>query len=305
MLGFCDEVVVVDGGSTDGTYYNLLKMQNLDSRIKIYQNKKDWNDERFAVFDGDQKAVARSHCTSEWCWQQDSDEIVHEDDYQKVQNIIKMSPKSYDLVALPVVEYWGNKGKVRVDINPWKWRLSKNKDYITHGIPKHLRKYDDNNRLYASLGTDGCDYIDKNSGEIIPFVNFYTNEVHNVKQHAMQGNSTALESYENWYNNIVNYFPTVFHYSWYDLERKIKTYKNYWSKHWQSLYDIKQEDTSENNMFFNKPWNDVSEDEIKSLSLKLESNLGGWIFHRKVDFEQKTPWVFIEKEEPQIMKEKK
>jgi len=301
MLGFCDEVIVVDGGSTDGTYYNLLKMQGTDDRIKIHQKKRDWSDERFAIFDGDQKAVARSYCKSEWCWQQDSDEIVHENDYNKIQKIIKMTPKSYDLVALPVIEYWGSNDKVRVDINPWKWRLSKNKDYITHGIPGNLRKYDNFGRVYASMGTDGCDYIDKNTFEVIPFVNFYTQEVHNVKQHALNGNKSALESYENWFNNITNYFPSVFHYSWFDLERKINTYKNYWSKHWQSLYNISQEDTSENNMFFNKPWSKVTELEISNLSEKLESELGGWIFHSKVDFNQKTPWMYIESKQPKIM----
>jgi hypothetical protein len=301
MLGFCDEVVVVDGGSTDGTYYDLLKMQNTDSRIKVFQNKRDWNDKRFAVFDGDQKAVARSKCSSEWCWQQDSDEIVHEEDYEKVQKIIKMTPKSYDLVALPVIEYWGENDKVRMDINPWKWRLSRNKDYITHGIPDSLRSIDEDGQLYAKQGTDGCDYVDKETFNVIPFVNFYTQEVHNVRIAALSGDKKATEIYENWFNNITNFFPSVFHYSWYDLERKINTYKNYWSKHWQSLYDIKQEDTAENNMFFNKPWSNVSNEDISILAKKLEEEMGGWIFHRKVDFNQKTPSMYIERKEPKIM----
>ena len=50
-------------------------------------------------------------------------------------------------------------------------------------------------------------------------------------------------------NNVIENLPGVHHYSWYDLERKINTYKNYWSQHWQSLYNITQEDTPENNMF--------------------------------------------------------
>ena len=67
-------------------------------------------------------------------------------------------PKHTQLISLPVIEYWGNQGKVRMDINPWKWRLSRNKPNITHGIPKHLRKTDEDGNIYALPGTDSCDY---------------------------------------------------------------------------------------------------------------------------------------------------
>ena len=207
MLGFCSEVVVLDGGSNDGTWEALNEKYGKNKNVILKQNKKDWTDDRFAVFDGDQKGKARELCTSEWCWQQDSDEVVHEDDYIKIQKIIRMTPKHYDLVALPVIEFWGKNDKVRVDINPWKWRLSKNKEYITHGIPDKLRKYDKNGRLYADLGTDGCDYINKSDYSLIPFLNFYNKEIHNLKMHAMQGNKKALEAYENWFNNVISFFP--------------------------------------------------------------------------------------------------
>ena len=89
----------------------------------------------------------------------------------------------------------------------------------------------------------------------------------------------------------VDNLPTVYHYSWIDINRKIRTYKNYWSKHWQSLYDIKQDDTPENNMFFDKSWSDVTENETNEMAKKLSDDLGGWIFHRKVDFSNPTPWI--------------
>ena len=53
-------------------------------------------------------------------------------------------------------------------------------------------------------------------------------------------------------NKISENLPGVHHYSWFDLERKVYTYKNYWSKHWSSLYKRKVDDTKENNMFFEK-----------------------------------------------------
>ena len=130
-------------------------------------------------------------------------------------------------MSLPVVEFWGSKEKVRCDINPWKWRLSLNDKNITHGIPGHLRKTDESGNLYAALGTDGCDLIFADSLELVPHANFYTSEVENVRRAAVSGNNEALESYQDWFQNVVNILPCVYHYSWIVIERKIHTYKNY------------------------------------------------------------------------------
>lgn len=304
LLGFCDEIVIVDGGSTDGTWEKLLEIQKLNSKIKPFQFIRDWNDKRFALFNGQQKAEARSRCTGTFCWQVDIDEIVHEDDYSKILNLVQKFPKGVDLVALPVIEYWGGSEKVRVDVNPWKWRLSKNNPNITHGLPKNHRKFDENGTMY-SLGSDGDDYIFKDTLEHVPFVSFYTKEVNDVKQLALSGNKEALIQYESWLNNVINHLPGVYHYSWYDLERKIHTYKGFWSRHWTSLYNQVQEDIPENNKFFNKKWCDVTDNEIKKLAIKMKNELGGWIFHDLVDFTKPTPWINIQKQEPKVMLLKK
>ena len=302
MLGFCDQVVVVDGGSTDGTWEKIQELASENSNIISHKRERDWSHPRFAVYDGLQKAFARSLCTGDFCWQQDSDEVVHESHYEMIKTMVKQCPKSMNLVALPVIEYWGGFEKVRMDVNPWKWRLSRNRDHITHGIPGHLRKEDDKGNLHALPGTDGCDYIDTDTHQIIPCANFYDKNIHEVRIKSLQGDIQSQEIYENWFNNVVNSLPGVYHFSWFNIERKIKTYKNYWSKHWQSLYDIEQEDTPENNMFFDKKWSDVKDEEIKILSSKLSSELGGWIFHEKVDFSKPTPSVVCELSYPAVMK---
>ena len=89
---------------------------------------------------------------------------------------------------------------------------------------------------------------------IIPHATFYTQEIHELKSTAIQGSDEARDSYQEWFNRAVEMLPSIYHYSWFDLERKIRTYRDYWSQHWQSLYNIPQEDTAENNMFFDKPW---------------------------------------------------
>ena len=301
MLGFADEVVVVDGGSTDGTWEQLEEWAKSEPKLKIDQVKRDWSHVRHAVYDGEQKAEARKRCTSDYLWQMDADEVVHEDDYEKIVGLCKNFPSQADIVSLPVVEYWGSQDKVRCDINPWKWRLSKNKDYITHGIPVDLRKYDDDGNLYAALGTDGCDYVHNESGERIPHASFYTDDADRIRLAALSGNTDALKNYQSWYQNVVDLLPGVHHYSWFDINRKINTYKNYWQRHWESLFNIKQEDTIENNMFFDKKWSDVTEDDIDSLSIDLKDKMGGWIFHSRVDFDKPTPHVNITRNQPKVM----
>ena len=304
MLGFCDQVVIVDGGSTDGTVETLNKMSENDSRIIVHIQERDWDSKRFAVFDGLQKALGRAMCTSDFCWQQDSDEVVHENDYGKVKDLVKRLPKSMDLIALPVLEFWGSDGKIRIDINPWKWRVSRNRPHITHGIPASLRQIDKNGDLYSKPGSDGCDYIRSDTYEPIPFVNFYTQEAQAARELALKGDQDAIEAYTQWIQHTTTSLPSVIHYSWYDIERKIKTYKNYWSKHWQSLYDIRQEDIAENNMFFDKPWEEVTDRDIKEMSEKLSSKMGGWIFHSKVDFDKPTPWITVNDSiHPEVIKE--
>ena len=303
MLGFSDEVVVVDGGSSDGTWEELENWSKEEPKLKIHKVERDWNHPRFAVFDGQQKAEARSRCVSEFCWQQDADEVVHENDYDKIKQLVRNFPPQVDLVSLPVVEYWGSSEKVRMDVNPWKWRISRNKDGITHGIPDQLRMTDGDGNLYAGVGTDGCDYINIDTHQVIPHASFYNGEAHSLRMAGLAGDKDSIENYQKWFQLNVSMLPGVHHYSWYDLNRKIKTYRDYWSKHWQSLYDIKQEDTPENNMFFEKAWSDVSEEDISNMSNRLANEMGGWVFHSRVDFSRPTPHLTLDIDQPEVMKE--
>jgi glycosyltransferase involved in cell wall biosynthesis len=293
MLDFCDEVVVVDGGSEDGTWEDLEAWAEKDSRLVVEQVKRDWNHKRFSVFDGAQKAEARNRCTMEYCWQMDADEVAPPRTREKIESFIRSWPNTVELVSFPVVEYWGSKNKVRVDVNPWKWRFSKNSSHITHGIPVDLRKFDEDGDLYSAPGTDGCDYIHSETFERIPHASFYNESAHNARLHSLGGNTEALSSYEEWLQNCVNLLPFVEHFSWMDIERKIKTYRNYWQKHWESLYDIKQEDTAENNMFFDKPWSEVTDEEITVMAKDLSEKTGGHVFHSKVDWKNSTPSIRI------------
>jgi glycosyltransferase involved in cell wall biosynthesis len=302
MLGFCDQVVIVDGGSSDGTWERLQAMERADAaRIVVVQHPLDMSDPRHALFDGQQKARARSLCTGDLCWQMDCDEVVHEEDFEKIRRLAWNIPRGIDLLSLPVIEYWGSHGKVRVDVQPWKWRLSRNLPNITHGIPIGLRRTDAAGRLCAAPGTDGCDMIDAVTGEPIPHLSFFTADVEAARRAALAGNADALRAYEAWFNTAVRGLPAVFHYSWYDISRKLRLYRAYWTRHWQSLYDQELPDTAENNFVFDVPWSAVTDAMIEDRAKTLEMALGGWVWHRKWDGLTTTPHMVCTRSQPAIM----
>jgi glycosyltransferase involved in cell wall biosynthesis len=300
LLNFCDEVCIVDGGSDDGTLETLQRLASSEPRIKLRQVARDWKSPRFAVFDGLQKAEARAMCTKEYLWQQDVDEVVHEDDVKKIVHIARQMPTEVRVLCFPVIEYWGGPTKVRMDVTPWKWRLTRNDPRITHGIPIDLRREDELGP-YALPGTDGCDLIDVKTGERIDSVSFYTPQVENVRQAALMGSEDARIQYEAWFNQVVDGLPAVFHYSWFDIKRKIRLYRDYWTAHWSSLYGRDLDDTAEANMMFDLPWKDVTDEMIESRAKELADKLGGWVWHRKWNGKTRTPNIAIRRSQPRIM----
>ena len=300
MLPFCKEVCIVDGGSTDGTWEKIQELASQEQKIKIKQVTRDWNHPRFAVFDGMQKAEARLMCTGDFCWQMDCDEVVHEDDSAKIIDLCKKFPADVDLISLPVVEYWGGPSKVRADIFPWKWRISRNKPNITHGIPKEARSFDENGNLFALFG-DGCDMVDANTFDPIVNMTFYPPEIDEVRRRAVLGHEDSLIKYQSWFNKVVDSLPGVFHYSWFDISRKMKLYKKYWTKHWESLSGKSYEDTADSNMMFDVPWSQVTDEMIESRAAEFSEKLGGWVWHQKWDGNTKTHHIVVNKSQPKIM----
>jgi len=229
MLGFCDEVIVVDGESTDGTVEKIKALD--DPRVILKTRKWDWDE---PGMDGMQKAYGRAMCSGDFLWQQDVDEVVHEDDYNKVRQLVKRFPKGVELVHLPVVELWGDSKTVRTDRHSWKWRLSRNDFKITHGIAKHAQVKDETGKLYAKKGmSDGCEYVDIMTHEYIPHAGFYTRELEGLRQ-------SDPQEYGNVMNMLFEELPSVYHYSWANIPRKIKNFKQFWNKCWSNLYHDEQ-----------------------------------------------------------------
>jgi len=46
----------------------------------------------------------------------------------------------------------------------------------------------------------------------------------------VSNDNSARENYQNWFNQAIDQLPGVHHYSWFDIGRKIKTYRTYLCK---------------------------------------------------------------------------
>ncbi len=303
-LAFADEVVVFD--TSDGKDKTLERLQELASKepkLKVvHSDKIDWLAPNHGIYDGQTKALSRKQCSGDILWQFDLDEIVHEKHAPMVRPLAEqfMAQNNYDLLSLPVVDLWGRQGKARLDVTIWKWRLSKNKPDITHGIPMQLRNYAPDGLLYARHGTDSCDFISAASGNPIPCAGFLPEGFDRLKHLAIK-DERLVPKVERTINEFLTKLPAVYHYSWFNIERKIKNYRTFWNASWKSLYNEDQDERT-NPFFLGLTWAEITDEMIAEKAKALEEGCAGHVFHVPWDG-NKTNGYNVEMGHPAIIKE--
>lgn len=229
-----DEVIVVDGGSTDGT---LEKLNSICSKkIKILQRKWDTNSPGFI---GEEKAWAAKQCSGDYRIQLDADEIIVEPYDGCIKEII--SKTNIDCIDLPVLNFYKDNNHLRVEQNPWKFRIYKNIDNITHGPHGAARIFDaETMTIIANRNlSDYCEPIYEDSLEIVN----HSNPIESIKylfqhfKYVNNKNNKTLIEYIDSIKKMINKCPYILHVSWLNLNRKLENGK-FWD---DTIYGKKQE----------------------------------------------------------------
>ncbi|MCK5610088.1 DUF4214 domain-containing protein [Candidatus Pacearchaeota archaeon] len=223
----CDEVVVVDGGSTDDTMKELERIAaeintqkedgSWEGPLMVYEH--EWDMDNPTLF-GDEKTYARQLCTSEWLIQLDADEIISEPIPGALLASINKDSNSM-ILDLPVINLYGDDSTIRVESNFWKWRVSQNDPKIVHGVHKEARQQDSEGRITMDKHrSDSCEYVHADTYNVLahkPVFPFQYLIDHEEMKADAEGKT---ESYVELINKVIAIHPVVFHYSWRDLERK-------------------------------------------------------------------------------------
>jgi len=104
-LPVCDEFLISDGYSTDGTYKAVARIAELNSKVKVF--RQEWPKEKRFTLLADVTNWIRAKCSHEYIFSIQANEIVHEDSVQFLKALPKMCPEA-DTFSLPFLHLMKN-----------------------------------------------------------------------------------------------------------------------------------------------------------------------------------------------------
>lgn len=249
LFSFCDEVCIADGGSNDGTL-DFIREHFPKAKLKV--TPIDFSEARWAIHaDGNLKNKARNLCSGDVLWHADNDEIVDERHYSEARRVCEIF-KNTGLSKVGMVnfrEFWGGLNKLRADVK-LRPAVSLAAANLQIGIPHYALGIDEDGEKFCKpFKSDSCQYLTEN-GSTAGFASL---------------SNTPLQ---------------IWHLSWLDFKRKISHYRDFWHAFHASMYNLKLEDSPQNNVMFDKKWSDVKNEDIQEMSATLD-RLGPRSFHEK------------------------
>ena len=124
-LPICDEMLVADGQSTDGTYEALQKYFGKIDKVKIYRDEWDKSSIKGSAIRNALNKV-RNRCTGTYILEVDANEIIPASDYEIIKSLPKIYPEK-DIFGFP---YYQILGSEILFTEEFRFRFAKNKRSI-------------------------------------------------------------------------------------------------------------------------------------------------------------------------------
>jgi hypothetical protein len=101
-LELCDQVVIMDCGSTDGTVNRLIEIMSKNPKMGVIVG--DWNKDKTNRKFEDLSREVISHLTTDWHIQLQADEVLHESAFDLVRILIES--KTVDAYGMRRINLW-------------------------------------------------------------------------------------------------------------------------------------------------------------------------------------------------------
>ncbi len=153
ILPICDEFIINVGNSEDDTL-TLIRSLN-DPKIKIVETVWDMSQGKEVL--STQTNIALSHCTGDWAFYLQSDEVIHEKDLPRLKSYMEkyLGDHSVDALRFKWLHFYGSFFRYRIDSG---WYQKQDRIIRNNGT---VESFGD---AYAFRRKDGRELSRKNTG---------------------------------------------------------------------------------------------------------------------------------------------